>query len=192
MIAHLSGTILFRGIKYVIIDVGGVGYKLFTSFETLKTLPTKVGEPAKLFTHLHVRETALELYGFATMAELEFFEMLIGISGIGPKSALGILSVSPLDSLKRAIASGEITYLTKISGIGKKIAEKIIVELRDKLGGPDGAPMTSDESDALDALVSLGYNVREARDALRGVVDHTQPIDKKIKEALKQLGKRSS
>src|SRR3989344_4807077 len=144
MIAHLSGTLLFRGTRYVIVDVSGVGYKLFTSLETLKTLPAKISEPIKLFTHLYVRETALELYGFASMAELEFFEQLIGISGIGPKSALGILSVAPLDSLKHAIASGETTYLTKISGIGKKIAEKIIVELRDKLGGHDGAPMTSD------------------------------------------------
>lgn len=190
MISHLSGTLLFRGTRYVLIDIAGVGYKVFVPLETLKALPVKIGEPVKVFTYLYVRETALELYGFATMAELEFFEMLISISGIGPKSALGILSVAPLDSLKRAIASGETTYLTKISGIGKKIAEKIIVELRDKLGGPDGAPMTSDETDALDALVSLGYNVREARDALRKVSGSVASLDQKIKESLKILGGR--
>ena len=190
MISHLSGTLLFRGTRYVLIDVAGVGYKVFVPLETFKVLPTKIGEPVTVFTHLHGRETALELYGFATMAELEFFEQLIGISGIGPKSALGILSVAPLDSLKRAIASGETTYLTKISGIGKKIAEKIIVELRDKLGGPDGAPMTSDETDALDALVSLGYNIREARDALHKVPHTLVTIDQKIKAALKMLGGR--
>ncbi len=190
MISHLSGTLLFRGTRHVLIDIAGVGYKVFVSLETFKTLPVKVGEPIKLFTHLHVRETALELYGFASMAELEFFEMLISISGIGPKSALGILSVAPLDSLKRAIASGETTYLTKISGIGKKIAEKIIVELRDKLGGPDGGVFSSDESDALDALVSLGYNIREARDALRKVPPALETIDQKIKAALKMLGAR--
>ncbi len=190
MIAQISGTLLFRGTRHVVVDVSGVGYKLFTSLETLKTLPAKTGEPVKLFTHLYVRETALELYGFATMSELEMFEMLIGISGIGPKSALGVLSVAPLDSLKRAIASGETNYLTKISGIGRKIAEKIIVELRDKLGGPDGAKLSNEDTDALDALESLGYNAREAREALRKVVPEAASVDQKIKAALKILGGR--
>lgn len=189
MIAHLSGILVFRGTKYLIIDVAGVGYKVSVSSETVKLLPKK-DERVELFTYLVVRETALELYGFTAMAELEFFEMLIGISGIGPKSAIGVLSVAPLDSLKRAIASGETSYLTKISGIGKKIAEKMILELRDKLGGMDGAPVSQSESDALDALVSLGYSTREAREALHKVSDTAESIDEKIKSALKILGKQ--
>lgn len=186
MIAHLSGTIQFRGTKFLIVDVGGVGYKVTTSLETLKSAGEQ-GAKISLFTYLYVRETAMELYGFNSIAELEFFEMLIGISGIGPKSAVGVLSVAPIDSLKRAIASGESSYLTKVSGIGRRIAEKIILELKDKLGGVDGFVFTSEDTDALDALVALGYNAREAREALH----RTSPeksIDEKIKEALRALG----
>lgn len=187
MIAHLSGTVLFRGTKFILLDVGGVGYRLTISFETLKSIGQQ-GTRASLHTHLYVRETAIELYGFSTMSELEFFEMLIGISGIGPKSAIGVLSVAPLDSLKRAIASGEVSYLTKVSGIGRRIAEKIILELKEKLAGVGGAMVGSDESDALDALVSLGYTIREARDALHKTTGTPATIDEKIKEALKLLG----
>ena len=189
MIASLSGKLTFRGTKYVLVDVGGIGYKLSCSLETLKMLP-KTGEHVQLFTHLYVRENALDLYGFSTMAELEFFEMLISISGIGPKSAIGVLSVAPLDSLKRAIATGESSYLTKISGIGKKIAQKMIVELLDKLSGPGGVMVGTDESDALDALVSLGYSVREARDALHALPAELSTIDEKIKAALKTLARK--
>lgn len=189
MIAHLSGTVLFRGTKFILLDVGGVGYRLTISFETLKSIGQQ-GTRASLHTHLYVRETAIELYGFSTMSELEFFEMLIGISGIGPKSAIGVLSVAPLDSLKRAIASGEVSYLTKVSGIGRRIAEKIILELKEKLAGVGSAMVGSDESDALDALVSLGYTIREARDALHKTTGTPATIDEKIKEALKLLGGR--
>jgi len=188
MIAHLSGVLLFRGSKYILVDVSGVGYKVHISLETAKTLPKK-GEQTELFTHLYVRENALELYGFATMAELEFFEMLIAISGIGPRSALGILSVAPLDTLKRAIASGDASYLTKVSGIGKKIAEKIVVELRDKLAGEAEVAAFPDMSDALDALVSLGYSTREAREALHKISAEAASIDAKVKAALKILGR---
>ncbi|MEK7576195.1 MAG: Holliday junction branch migration protein RuvA, partial [Patescibacteria group bacterium] len=146
------------------------------------------GSKVNLYTHLYVRENAMELYGFCSMAELEFFEMLICISGIGPKSAVGVLSVAPIDSLKRAIASGESSYLTKVSGIGRRIAEKIILELRDKLGGVDGVVLGSDDTDALDALIALGYNAREAREALHKVSPE-KSIDEKIKTALKSLSK---
>ncbi len=189
MIASISGTLSFRGTRYVLVDVAGVGYKLFTSLETMKLLP-QTGTAGKLFTHLYVRENAMELYGFSTMAELEFFEMLISISGIGPKSAIGVLSVAPLDTLKRAIATGESSYLTKISGIGNKIAQKMIVELRDKLAGEGGVAVGIDDVDALDALVSLGYTMREAREALHKLPPELTTIDEKIKAALKQLGGR--
>ncbi|MCR4330264.1 MAG: Holliday junction branch migration protein RuvA, partial [Patescibacteria group bacterium] len=143
-----------------------------------------------LWTHLAVRETSLDLYGFLEQPELEFFEMLITISGIGPKSALGILSVAPIDTIKHAIASGDTSYLTKVSGIGKKNAEKIVVELRDKLGGAhalDGT-MLKEDADVVAVLQSIGYSVKEARDALKGISKDTVGTSEKIKEALKQLG----
>lgn len=188
MIAYLEGEVLFRGSKFVILKTGGVGYKIFTSLETLKNIGKK-GELVHLNTHLYVRENAMELYGFGSASELEMFEMLIGISGIGPKSALGVLSVSELDALKRAIANSDTVYLTKISGIGRRIAEKIIIELKDRLSASGVSAGSSDESDALDALVSLGYTIREARDALRAVGDKSASLDERIKKALKTLGR---
>src|SRR3989344_2523986 len=134
MISLLEGTVEFKGDRFLILNTGGVGYKVFLPAETLRTTPA-TGSSIKLWTHLHVREDSLELYGFFFLPELDLFETLISVSGVGPKSALGILGVAPIDTLKRAIAAGETAYLTKVSGIGKRMAEKIIVELRDKMGG---------------------------------------------------------
>src|SRR3989344_3750370 len=126
--------------------------------EPLRSIAS-IGSAIKVWTHLHVRETDMELYGFSAYAEMQFFEVLIGISGIGPKSALGILGIAPLDTLKRAIAAGESAYLTKVSGFGKRMAEKIIVELRDKLGGanmPEGVRTElAADADVLDALIAM-------------------------------------
>ncbi len=170
MISHLTGKVLMRGDKFIALDVNGVGYKIFVMPDTLKEA-RKNPDGFSVWTHLHVRETALELYGFLQYAELEFFEMLIQISGIGPKSGLGVLAVAPLDTLKRAISSGDTSYLTKVSGIGRKIAEKIVLELREKMGGLDlgetGNAMLKEEGDVLDALQSLGYSLSEAREAQR-------------------------
>ena len=154
-------------------------------------IATKNSETFSLWTHLHVRENALELYGFLEYAELEFFEMLIQISGIGPKSALGVLSVAAIDTLKKAISSGETSYLTKVSGIGRKTAEKIILELREKLGdlSEAGKTMLKGEQDVLGALESLGYSVNEAREALRHIPENIEGTNNRIKEALKNLGK---
>ena len=190
MISVIKGTIELNTEKYVIIDVNGIGYKVFISANTFKNLPEK-GEKVKLYTSLYVREDIMALYGFLTQEELEFFELLISISGIGPKGALGVLSVAPIKSLKRAIASGETEILTKVSGIGKKIAGKIILELRCKIeyiSEEDGKKVGSD-SEALDALVSLGYKLNEAREALRKIPEDIKDIGKKVKEALKILGK---
>ena len=129
MISFLEGTIEFKGEKFCIIRVGGVGYRVFAGAETLKKISEK-GGGIKLWTHQHVREDALELYGFLNFAELDLFEALIGISGIGPKGALGVLGIAPTDTLKKAIASGDTSYLTRVSGIGRKTAEKIIKKMR--------------------------------------------------------------
>ena len=192
MVAYIEGIIEFKGEKFLILKAGGIGYKIFVGVETMRKSPEREGA-MKLWTHQYVREDALELYGFLRYAELEFFEMLIGISGIGPKGALGILSIAPLDTLKKAVASGDTSYLTRVSGIGRKTAEKIVLELKEKLAGKGvlvEAPELKDEADALDAMVALGYTQREAREALAAVSPETKSVEKRIREALKKLGER--
>jgi len=192
MISNLKGKILMRGDKFIVLDVSGVGYKIFVMPEALKQA-RKNPDDFSLWTHLSVRETALDLYGFLEYAELEFFELLIQISGIGPKSGLGVLAVAPLDILKRAISTGDTSYLTKVSGIGRKIAEKIVLELKDKMGGLDIGDGVSgalkEEGDAIQALQSLGYSLHEAREALKEVPQEIEGTNERIKEALKKMGK---
>ena len=185
MIGHLKGTILSADLKSVILDVGGVGYKVFTNTAFLDNKKDKILE---FWTYLAVRENALDLYGFGTKDELEFFELLITVSGIGPKSAMGILTIATLPNLKHAITTGDTSHLTKVSGVGKKNAEKIVVELKDKLVGlaTDVGHSMSGDVDALEALKSLGYGEREAREALKKVSD-IPDTGEKIRKALKLL-----
>jgi Holliday junction DNA helicase RuvA len=190
MISYISGTILFKGIKDIVIDVQGIGYRVFCGAETLQKIPEK-GTKVNLWTHHTVREDAHELFGFFHREELEFFELLIGISGIGPKSALGVMALAPLDTLKRAIAAGEITYLTKVSGIGKKMVQKIILELREKLAGEatGEAGELAGDADALEALLSLGYSRAQARAALQKLPATIISPNDRIKESIKILGR---
>ena len=190
MISCLDGKIEFKGEKFVVVNVGGVGYRVFASSETLKKIPEK-GSGVKIWIHTHLREDALELYGFLHMAELDLFETMIQAPGIGPRKALGVLGVAPIDTLRRAIAAGDVSYLTRVSGIGRKTAEKIVVELREKMAGKGvmvEAPELKEEADALEALMSLGYTQREAREALQQVSGDVKSPEKRIKEALKKLG----
>ena len=191
MISHIAGKVIFKGERHIIIDVGGLGYKIFIPAGAHKNIV--LNEPTALWTHLHVREDAMELYGFLHYAELEFFELLIGISGIGPKSALGVLALAPVDTLKRAIASGDTSYLTKVSGIGRKTAEKIVLELKEKLGHGKALLVGTDDlqhdADVLEALVSLGYSAPQAREVLGKLKPATQGREVRLKEALKLLGK---
>jgi Holliday junction DNA helicase RuvA len=193
MIGFLEGKVTHLDARFAIILVGGVGYKVFATTEALATLKKNADEPVKIWTYLAVRENALDLYGFLEKQELDFFELLIShVSGVGPKTALGILSVTTVKNLRQAIGSGETAYLTKISGIGKKVAEKIVMELRDKIDFLESEKDTDemrDESDALEGLKALGYGEREAREALKKLPrEITKPSDK-IKHALKILGK---
>ncbi|MBI4059585.1 Holliday junction branch migration protein RuvA [Candidatus Giovannonibacteria bacterium] len=188
MLGYLEGKISFRGERYLIIDVAGVGYKVFVNAETLKNA-SKTSEKIKVWTHLYQREDALELYGFLSQPELELFETLLSVPGVGPRTALGILNVAPIDTLKRAIASGELSYLTKVSGIGRKTAEKIMVELREKFGkAVSVGSELKEEQDALEALESLGYSAREAREALRQVPGSVEGTSRRVQGALKILG----
>jgi len=191
MISFLEGTIILKGEKFVIIETGGIGYKAFATAETLQKLPEKGGE-VKVWTHEHIREDARELYGFLHFSELELFELLISISGIGPKGGLGVMAIAAVDTLKKAIAAGDTSYLTRVSGIGRKTAEKIILELKEKMSGKGitiDAPELKDEADALEALVSLGYTQKDARDALANVSESNAGVENRVKAALKKLGK---
>lgn len=191
MIIQLTGLVKFKTEKFVVLDVNGVGYKVFVSFETLKNVPKKE-EKVLFWIHLAVRENAMDIYGFLNYAELEFFEQLIQVSGIGPKSALSVLAVAPLDTLRRAISTGEISYLTKVSGIGRRIAEKIVVELKDKLdtiGVDANSEGIKDGEDALEALRSLGYSFKEGREAIKKVPQDLQGVENIVKEALRNINK---
>lgn len=191
MISFLEGRIELKGEKFAIITVAGIGYRIFASAETIAKIPEK-GVSVKLWLHQHVREDALDLYGFLHYGELEFFEMLLAVPGIGPKSGLGVLGVAPVDTLKKAIAAGDTSYLTRVSGIGKKMAEKIVLELKEKLAGRGitvEAPELKTEADALDALISLGYSQREAREALAAVPQGITRVEQRVGEALKRMGK---
>jgi len=186
MIGSIRGKIILKTEKFLIVETGGVGYKINISPDTLAKIQ-KINGEVFFFIHTHVREDTLDLYGFLDREELEFFEMLINVSGIGPKGALAILGIASIETLKKAIGTGDISYLTKISGIGKKTAEKIVIELRDKMGEEKEGSSLQGELDALEALKSLGYSQNEAREALKKVTRETN-TNIKIREALKILG----
>lgn len=188
MIGRLTGVVAYTDLRYLIVDVSGVGYKISAPGSIIDK--ARVGEKLTLWTYLAVRENALDLYGFSNKDELEFFELLITVSGIGPKTALGILNITTIATLRQAVSSGETAHLTKVSGIGKKTAEKIVLELRDKLGAgieSDGIHI-KDEVDAVEALKSLGYSHNEAREALKKVSKESLGTSEKVKQALKILG----
>jgi len=188
MISFIEGKIEFLSEKYLVLNVGGMGYKIFISPETSQKISEK-GNIVKLWTHLEVREDAMELFGFLQMGELSLFETLLSVSGVGPRTALGILGVGSIDNLRRAIGAGDSSYLTRVSGIGKKTSERIIVELKDKMAGKGvlvNAPELREEVDALEALISLGYSQSEARDALQKTSSEKK-AEERVREALKNL-----
>ncbi|MCF7833765.1 MAG: Holliday junction branch migration protein RuvA [Candidatus Pacebacteria bacterium] len=184
MIGSIRGKIIFEAEKYVIVETGGVGYKIFTINNPLLNKNTE----SHFWIYTHAREDALDLYGFPERKELGIFELLLNVSGIGPKSALGILAIASSDTLIKAISTGDTAYLTKVSGIGRKTAEKIVLELRDKMkdDNPDHAYL-QEEIDTLEALKSLGYGQNEAREALKNIPSEDN-TNLKIKKALKILG----
>jgi Holliday junction DNA helicase RuvA len=183
MIRMLSGTVCDIEPKSVVLDIGGVGYQVFVTTSTLSSV--RLGSPATFFITHVVREDAQELFGFEDRDSRAIFELLQSVSGIGPRSALSILSGISLSSLKSAIASGDTAYLTTISGIGKKTAEKIILELKDKLGDADGLP--AHDIDVYDALWSMGYQREQIRAVLGEIGKEIDSAEERIKEALKRI-----
>lgn len=189
MIGRLTGTVAAIRPGYAIVSAGGVGYKVALTRSALTA--AAADSQITLWTHLVVREDVLDLYGFEHEDELRLFEMLLSVSGIGPRSALAILDIAAVETLRGAIASGNAGYLTNVSGIGKKTAEKILLELRDKVGlAADGehAALHGDE-EALEAMRSLGYSMSEARDALRKVPKDVTKGNERLREALKLMGR---
>lgn len=189
MIAQLTGIVMAKNPSSIVINIGGVGLRIEAPLSALAE--ARLEHELTLATHLVVRENELSLYGFLTEEERSFFEMLIEVSGVGPKSALAILNLASTEDLTNAIAAGDTTYLTRVSGIGHKSAAKIVLELKEKLSehaSEGGVLNLKEESDTLEALTSLGYSRKEAREALRNVSKETQGTNERIKEALKRLG----
>lgn len=192
MIAYLKGKIINKGQAYIVILVKDIGYKVFVN-ETIYA-DIDIGQDVELYIYQHVREDSLALYGFNNMLQLEMFELLLSISGIGPKSALGVLAMGRVEDLQDAIARGDFGMLTKVSGIGKKTAERVVLELREKVASIDRGSTQPDRtgqrsaisnSDEIDALMALGYSLTQARDALHGVDPKIKESGERIKAALK-------
>jgi holliday junction DNA helicase RuvA len=190
MIAKLTGTIDFLRDTYLVLDVSGVGYKVFVTAHTMGKLAGRTN--AALHIHTYVREDILALYGFVDFEELEMFELLISISGIGPKAALSILSIADPKTVCAAVLNDDATILTRVSGVGKKIAQRVILELKNKIPNMSLGEKTQvvSDSDALEALVTMGYSVTQARETLKEISPGITDVGERVKLALKNLGKR--
>lgn len=196
MIGKLTGKFDGQGADgAAIIEVGGVGYAVRAPALALPDLRKSAGETISLFIHTAVRDDAIDLYGFLTEEDLGFFKLLMSVSGIGPKTALGILNIADAQTLKRSIAAGDAAALTKVFGIGKKSAERMVVELRDKLvaeaGSRGAGALTGTDGEVIEALMALGYRADEARQALKTVAAGAEGTRERLSAALKQLGSRA-
>lgn len=189
MIAHIRGIVAEKFANSVIVDVGGVGYELKIPTPDFDSL--KLNDEIKFYTFHVVRENAEELYGFLSLASKKLFELLTSVQGIGPKAAISILSLADPEEVRNAIANTDASFIAKASGVGKKTAERVIVDLRDKVGvptryGATSAPLSplAPSDEALDALIALGFPLKEATLAL-AKVDPNLPLEERIKLALK-------
>ena len=195
MIASIRGSLLFIGVDHAVIETGGVGFLVYAPRNVLGALG-EIGSEVRLYTHLHIREDILALYGFASSDQRHLFETLLGVSGIGPKVALSLLSSGPADELRATIAGGDTTRLSKVPGIGKKTAERLVLELRGKLD-LKGLPAVAGATPALMAvnaelaemLVSLGFSSGEASAAIGALpADAPASIEERLRMALRYLG----
>lgn len=190
MIAHIRGVVTEKFGNFLILDVNGVGYEVMVPTPDFEV--ALLDEERKYFTYHAVRENAEELYGFSSLVAKKIFEMLISVQGVGPKAAIAILSLADAESVRNAIANADAAFVAKASGVGKKTAERVIVDLSDKVGAPSKYGATeakftsSEESDeALDALIALGFPLKEAMAALEKV-DKSLPVEERVKLALKR------
>lgn len=193
MIAGIRGTLEAVGTEWAVVDVSGVSYRVFAPTSTLNRLPA-IGQNVRLVTHLYVREDQMSLYGFLSSDELATFEQLLGVSGVGPKLALTMLSATSAESLRQAIASENVENLTAIPGIGRKLAGRLILELRGKLIAPNGAKPTPErpvDAEVSEALVGLGYSPVDAQAAIKSLPpDRQLDLEERIRLALQFFAKR--
>ncbi len=189
MIATLSGTVAEKLSELVVISVRGIGYGILVPLEDFSRL--MVGDTTKVYIYEHIRENSHDLYGFTRIDTKKLFEQLLEVTGIGPKMALNVLGLGSAEAVRKAIASGDTKYIKSAPGVGKKVAERVVVELKDKVGlvatASDAvfmASATAEKDEAVQALVSLGYNLPDAISAL-GSIDIKLPVEERVKQALK-------
>lgn len=197
MIYSVKGKLIYTDPTYAVVECGGVGFKCFVSLNTLREL-TSIGTEVNLYTHMSVREDAMDLYGFATLDELQAFKLLISVSGVGPKAAMAILSVLPPDRLSVAVSSGDVKSIQSAQGVGKKTAERVVLELKDKMlsigsaeavsvvAGIKQASTNENAREAVEVLVSLGFNQSDCATVV-GAMDSSMSVDDMIRQGLKKL-----
>ena len=190
MIAYLYGKIKIINFNWLILDVNGIGYKVYLKAQSSKL---KTGEKVEFYIYQHIREDRSELYGFEVIEELQMFELLLTVNGVGPKMALNILSHSGLKELKNSIGNGDTVLLTAIGGVGRKIAQKIIMELKNKIGKNGDADIRmimENGSDVLDALLALGYKKSEIIHYLAKIPLDLRNTEEKVKWVLKEINRK--
>lgn len=197
MIYSVRGKLIYTDPTYAVVECGGVGFKCFVSLNTLREL-TSIGTEVNLYTHMSVREDTMDLYGFATLDELQAFKLLISVSGVGPKAAMAILSVLPPDRLSVAVSSGDVKSIQSAQGVGKKTAERVVLELKDKMlgigstetasvvAGIQQASTNENAREAVEVLVSLGFNQSDCATVV-GAMDSSMSVDDMIRQGLKKL-----
>ena len=190
MIRSISGSLIGKEHNFAVVDVGGIGFKVFLTLRTQEKLPT-IGEKVVFVTHLNVKEDALDLYGFINTEELKFFEALLSVSGVGPRSAMAVLAVAPVEELISAIARSDYETLNHAVGIGKKTAERIVLELKDKMKlistGIPGTTNFDENDDVYEALRSLGYSANQVKTVVSKIDPEIKDLGAKIRDALKKI-----
>lgn len=182
MIATLQGKVAARAGNFIVVETGGVGFKVYVP-APLMARWGKPGREVQLFTHLHVRENEMSLYGFESEEALTFFELLLAVSGVGPKVALAVVSLGDVDLIRQAIGRGDVDYLIRTPGVGKKVAQRIVVDLKGKLEAQDlapAAPLSAVDQDVIAALNFLGYSLSEAREAVASLPDREMPLEERV------------
>ena len=190
MFYFIAGTLEKRADKYIVVNAGGIGYQIFVPLSNFSL--TGIGEPVKAYVFAHIREGNWELYGFAEEEDLAFFKVLLVVSGVGPKLGITMINAAGILSLKKAIASGDEQMLTSISGVGTKLAKRLIIELQGKAKdwASEEGIMEREDKDVLDALISFGYSPATARDAMNQTVTERDSVEQWLKAALKILRKQ--
>lgn len=188
MIAFLEGTVAEKSGGRVVVAVNGTGYDVMVPASTAGKLPP-VGKPVRVFTRLHVRDDAMVLYGFASQDERSLFDLLVTVNGVGPKVALSFLSVLSPEALRRAVAAGDVAALTLVPGVGKKVAQRVLLDLKDRLAG-DVLVIEGPLVDVREALLALGLSAQEASEAMSALpANGDRPVEELLREALQKVGR---